>query len=264
MFSSLAKNKTVNPELTAFVNNVLEQAFYDNVSEIHLTPGRYDTQVHRQVDGILSPVFFLPQKFHEPAIAYFKNAGERFKVALPQNNIVCRVAFVLTEYGEEAVLKLTEEAPVVKALPALGVLNRGGMILIIGPAGSGKTSMLYSLLAALNTPARNVCLLSEITRLEPMLAGVNHSYFNPAKGYFSANSLRAILRQMPDVVAIDELADRETADIALQAALKKMPIIATLQADNPDAAREQLSHWGFSDATVASAVREIISREPHS
>ncbi|OGF26940.1 hypothetical protein A2242_02905 [Candidatus Falkowbacteria bacterium RIFOXYA2_FULL_47_9] len=268
MFSPAIQNTTAAAELDAFIRKLLAQAFYDNVLEIHLIPNRYDTQICRNVDGVLSPAFFLPKKFHEPAIEYFKKE-ERLVLAIPESRIVCRVSFLPTEYGEEAVLKLAEANPAVRELSELNFsadesarlqkqLNQGGMMIITGPAGSGKTTTLYSLLATLNEHTRNVCLLSEMSVPEPTLAGVNHSYFNSSKGYGPAAGLRAILRQIPDVIAIDELADRETADIALQAALKKLPVLATLPSENFTAARKQLADWGFSNATITSAVRTNI------
>ena len=88
-----------------------------------------------------------------------------------------------------------------------------------------------------------------------MLAGVNHSYFNISKGYSPTSGLRAILRQIPDVIAIDELTDRETADIARQADWKKILLLATLSSEDTAAARAQLADWRFANVTIVPTAR---------
>lgn len=240
--------------ITKMVAVILRHAVEGRASDIHIEPGRDKLRVRFRVDGVLYTSLLLPADVHSAIISRVKIMSNlkidetripqdgRFHVRVMSKEIDVRVATFPTTFGEKAALRILDPEVGIKTLPDLGLTGRNlealdrairkpyGMIIISGPTGSGKSTTLYAILNILNEESRNIVSLED--PVEYFIAGVNQSNVRPEIGYDFASGLRQILRQDPDIIMVGEVRDKETAQLAVHAALTGHLVLTTLHTNN--------------------------------
>ncbi len=268
------------------VNQIIRRAVESRASDIHLEPGEQSLRVRYRVDGALREVDPPPAALRAAVVSRVKimaklNIAEqrlpqdgRIQIAVAGREIDMRVATVPTLAGEGAVLRLLDRSGLVLDYDGLGfdaevqagldalIARPNGIVLVTGPTGSGKTTTLYALVTRLNEEARKIVTIED--PVEYQLAGVTQIQVKAGIGLTFAHGLRSILRQDPDVIMIGEIRDRETAEIAVQAALTGHLVLATLHTNSAAAAIDRLRDMGVEDylivATLAGAVAQRLVR----
>ncbi|MDP3900165.1 MAG: type II/IV secretion system protein [bacterium] len=268
--------------IVRIIDTILEQAFYEGASDIHIEPEEKQTLIRYRVDGILSNVMTLPKKAHSSLIARIKVLANlkvdehrlpqdgRFKVVNSKTKISFRVSIIPASYGEKIVMRLLNETAKVLSLEELGLQPQSmesvkrnikkphGMILVTGPTGSGKTTTLYTIINILNTPDVNISTIED--PIEYHIEHVNQSQVNPKIGYTFASGLRAFLRQDPDIIMVGEIRDNETAEIAVHAALTGHLVLSTLHTNDALTTLPRLLEMGVAPFLVSSTTNIIIAQ----
>lgn len=265
-----------------FVSNLLSQAFDERASDVHVEPGEHLMQVRFRVDGILYRRFELPiGRF--PAIASRIKIISNMDIAerrLPQDGRVglrmsgmevdLRVSTAPGVYGESIVLRLLPKEERGFDLDSLGMaadhlemlkewINTPyGIVLVTGPTGSGKSTTLYSALAAINDHKKKIITVED--PVEYYLEGITQIQAHSEIGYTFARALRSIMRQDPDVVMIGEIRDKETADIAVQASLTGHLVVSTLHTNNSISSFTRLIDMGVDPFLVATPVVGVMAQ----
>ena len=263
------------------VNALVEEAIVMEASDIHVEPLENIIRIRFRLDGVLRPMHNLPKGLHQPLLARLKilsdlDIAER---RLPQDgrmkidgfpHVDIRVAILPCLFGEKAVLRLLNQSGLALHLTNLGLdqpdLDRVttalespyGMILVTGPTGSGKTTTLYSALQFLNTPHTNIVTVED--PVEFQIQGINQLQIHEEIGLSFSMGLRSFLRQDPDVMMVGEIRDRETAQIAIQAALTGHRVLSTLHTMNGPGAITRLIDMGIEPFLVSSAISLIVGQ----
>ncbi len=264
------------------VEAVLNRAIADRASDLHIEPMEGNTRVRERIDGVLRQTAEIPRELHEAVVARIKimsNLDIAEKRA-PQDGRIAyriggqdydlRVSTYPSVHGEKVVLRILEKSTERFDLQKLGleesvltqlrrVIERPyGMMIVCGPTGSGKTTTLYAALSHLNTPERNIITIED--PVEYQLPGITQANVNARAGLTFATGLRAILRQDPDVVLVGEIRDRETAVIAVEAALTGHMVFSTLHANEAAGAPGRLIEMGVEPFLLASALVGVLSQ----
>jgi len=261
------------------VNLIFVEALRRRASDIHLEPLEKKFRVRFRIDGVLYEIVSPPKRIEKAVIARIKlmakmNLAEK---RLPQDGRIMldisgrpidfRVSTLPGIYGESVVLRILDKTSMLKSLEDLGFLEydlkrwndllrySGGIILVTGPTGSGKTTTLYASLQKLNTIDRK--LMTAEDPVEYQIPGINQTPVNAEIGLTFANVLRAFLRQSPDVILVGEIRDRETADIALRAALTGHLVFSTLHTNDAPSAITRLIDMGMPPFLIASSVQGV-------
>jgi len=264
------------------VNALLAQAMRDEASDIHVEPGEDRLAVRFRLDGILHDVLTPPARLAPRLAARVKvmaglDVAEhrlpqdgRIRLRVAGRDVDVRVSVVPTAFGERVVLRLLDRAATRLGLAELGLAPRvaagfervlghaHGIVLVTGPTGSGKTTTLYAALRRLATGERNIMTIED--PIEYQLPGIGQMQTNPRIGLGFAAGLRAVLRQDPDVILVGEIRDRETVEIALQAALTGHLVFSTLHTNDACAAVTRLLDMGIEPFLIASAVRAVLAQ----
>jgi general secretion pathway protein E len=264
------------------VNALLFEAARLGASDVHVEPAERHLVVRFRIDGVLQPVLSPSRRFQAAIAARVKimarlDIGERrlpqdgrFSVRIGPRALDVRVSVVPTAFGERVVLRLLDRTTAQRDLAGLGFDNdvlaplgrllgaSHGLVLVTGPTGSGKTTTLYAALARLALDERNVMTIED--PIEYQLPGVSQMQVSPAIGLDFATGLRAILRQDPDVVLVGEIRDRETAEIALQAALTGHLVLATLHTNDAATAITRLLDMRLEPFLIASSLLGIVAQ----
>ena len=194
----------------------------------------------------------------------------RFTVRIQERDIDLRVSSLPTVYGEKIVLRLLEKSGSLLTPEAIGLSGsdlekynalmkiRSGVLLIAGPTGSGKTSTMYAMINQLNTREVNLVTLED--PVEYNIAGINQVQINEKTGMTFANGLRAILRQDPDVIAVGEIRDGETAQIAMRAAITGHIVLSTVHTNDALGTIERLLDIGVEPYLISSALKGVVSQ----
>ncbi|MCD6221504.1 type II/IV secretion system protein [bacterium] len=261
------------------VNLIFVEALRRRASDIHLEPLEKKFRVRFRIDGVLYEIVSPPKRVEKAVIARIKlmakmNLAEK---RLPQDGRIMldisgrpidfRVSTLPGIYGESVVLRILDKTTMLKSLESLGFLEydlkrwndllrySGGIILVTGPTGSGKTTTLYASLQKLNTIDRK--LMTAEDPVEYQIPGINQTPINAEIGLTFANVLRAFLRQSPDVILVGEIRDKETADIALRAALTGHLVFSTLHTNDAPSAITRLIDMGMPPFLIASSVQGV-------
>ncbi|MHC4916660.1 MAG: GspE/PulE family protein [Planctomycetota bacterium] len=263
------------------VKAVLDAALEAGASDVHFEPLGDGLAVRLRLDGVLQDAAALPAELSAPVVARLKVlAGlATYRTEVPQDGRVSREGSDLrlstypTVRGEKAVVRLfarsAEEFRLdALSLPAevLGALQmalsaREGLILFTGPAGSGKTTTIYAALQHLRGVERVPRQIVSIEDpVECLLPGVTQTEVNPPAGLTFANCLRSVLRQDPEVIAVGEIRDRETADLAVEAALTGHLVITTLHAGTAAGVFARLVEMGLEPSAVTSVARLAVAQ----
>lgn len=236
--------------VTKIVAVILKHAVDGNASDVHIEHMGEKVRVRFRVDGVMYTSLILPANVHSAIVARIKILSNlkldekrkpqdgRFSALMDKRKIDFRVSTFPAYYGEKVVMRILDPSKGVRSMADMGLDEKQtailkealnvpyGMILITGPTGSGKSTTLYTMLSELDREKRNVISLED--PVEYNIQGVNQSQVRPEIGYTFANGLRSILRQDPDIIMVGEIRDKETAQLAVQAALTGHLVFSTL------------------------------------
>ncbi|MBI2609841.1 type II/IV secretion system protein [Candidatus Giovannonibacteria bacterium] len=259
--------------ITKMVAVMLKHATEGRASDIHIEPTREQMRVRFRVDGILYTSLILPKKVHEAIVSRIKILTNmqldekrkpqdgRFSARVDDRDIDFRVSTFPTYFGEKVAIRILDQQSGVGTLGALGldgrnleVVNEGlkrpyGMVLITGPTGSGKSTTLYAMLQLLNQERYNIVSLED--PIEYHIEGVNQSQVRPEIDYDFASGLRSILRQDPDTIMVGEIRDKETAQLAIHAALTGHLVLSTLHTNTAIGVIPRLIDMGVEPYLIA-------------
>jgi general secretion pathway protein E len=263
--------------IVSIVDWLLQYAFNQRASDIHIEPRREQGNVRFRIDGVMHQVYEIPANITAAVISRIKIMG-RLDVAekrKPQDGriktrssggaeIELRLSSMPTAFGEKLVLRIFDPDVLVKDFSALGFENKEseiwnqmikqpyGIILVTGPTGSGKTTTLYSSLKQLATPEVNVCSVEDPVELvEPSF---NQMQVQHNIGLDFANGVKTLLRQDPDIIMIGEIRDRETAEMAVQAALTGHLVLSTLHTNDAPSAIARLTEIGVPPYLISATL----------
>jgi type IV pilus assembly protein PilB len=264
------------------VSDILKNAVSQKASDIHIEPEKNRLRVRYRVDGDLASVLFLPQEIHQPVLTRVKIICDmkidetrvpqdgRFSAFIGGRQIDFRVATFPTSSGEKVAIRILDPDTGLQGLEDLGFSSWNleivknslkkpfGMILVTGPTGSGKTTTLYAGLQILNQDSVNIITLED--PVEYFINGVNQSQVIPEIGYTFAFGLRSILRQDPNVIMVGEIRDKETAELAIHAALTGHIVLSTLHTNNAVSAIPRLLDLGAQRFLIPSTISIIIAQ----
>ncbi len=282
--SSLERAATAVEEgpIVKMVNMLIAQAIADRASDIHVEPMERDLRIRYRVDGVLHEVMRSPKNIQAGLISRLKVMAEiniaerripqdgRIGLTVSGKSVDLRVATLPTVYGEKVVIRILDKSSVLLKLEDLGFLDSSfeqyrqaftrpyGAILVTGPTGSGKSTTLYATLNILNHPDRNIITVED--PVEYRLSGINQMQINTRAGLSFASALRSILRADPDIVLVGEVRDRETALIAIEAALTGHLVLTTLHTNDAPSALPRLIEMGVEPYLVASAIDCVVAQ----
>ncbi len=265
-----------------FVNLLLEYAYYNRASDVHIEPYEEKTVVRFRIDGILHQVLEFPKRLHDYFLTRIKILSRmrtdehmaaqdgKFQFKLPEETVDVRVSVVPIAQGENIVMRLLSARQKQLNLSNLGlsrfnlsrikkaIKNPHGMVLVVGPTGSGKTTTLYEILKKLNTREVHIATIEDPVEYD--IEGVSQIQVNTKTNLSFSEGLRAIVRQDPDIIMVGEIRDTETARIAVNSALTGHLVLSTLHANNSAAALPRLLDMGVEPFLIASTINVIISQ----
>jgi general secretion pathway protein E len=278
-----------------FVNSLLTQAIKEGASDIHIEPFEKELVVRFRIDGVMYEVVKPPARLQASIVSRVKimaglNIAEkripqdgRIRTRMAGREIDLRVSTLPVRHGERVVMRILEKGTVFNleqvgmgrdTLEAFRKLIRlpHGILLVTGPTGSGKTTTLYSALSEINDPDKNILTIEDPIEYE--LRGIGQTQVNPKIDLTFASTLRAHLRQDPDVILVGEIRDVETADNAVQASLTGHLVFSTLHTNDAPTAFSRLTDMGVEPFLVSSSLVAVLAqrlvrrlcpvcREPH-
>jgi general secretion pathway protein E len=273
---------TNDEHVIAAVDYLLNYAFEQRASDIHLQPRQRDAGIRFRIDGILHEIESIPLSVHAAVVSRIKvlagmNIAERrrpqdgrIKTQRQQGEVELRVSSMSTAYGEKVVVRVFDPSVLMTDLKDLGfssdererferwITCPNGLILVTGPTGSGKTTTLYSTLRYLSGPEINITTVEDpIEMVDGRFCQVQ---VNPQIDVTFANALRTILRQDPDIIMVGEVRDAETAAMAVQAALTGHLVFSTLHTRNAAGAITRLVELGVEPFLLSSVLRGVVAQ----
>lgn len=264
------------------VSTILEYAVTSRASDVHIEPQEDRIRVRYRIDGILYDRLSLPKSVQEAVISRIKILSDmkidehrtpqdgRFNFRVEDKEVDLRISVLPTVFGEKIVMRLLRKSGGVPSLEELGLsgpslknletsmLRPHGIIIVVGPTGSGKTTTLYSVLNKLNTTRVNIMTLED--PVEYQMPGINQVQINPAVGLTFATGLRAFLRQDPNIILVGEIRDNETTELAIQAALTGHLVFSTLHTSNAAGALPRLVDLGAERFLLASTMTAVLGQ----
>lgn len=268
--------------IVRLVNLLISQAVIDRASDIHIEPSGNDVRVRYRIDGVLHEVMRPPKNIQAGILSRLKvmadiNIAERrvpqdgrINTVIEGRPVDLRVATLPTVNGEKIVMRILDKSTALLRLSDLGFLPESmaayersfrkpyGTILVTGPTGSGKSTTLYATLNILNDESKNVITVED--PVEYQLEGINQVQVNVKAGLTFASALRSILRSDPDIVLLGEVRDRETAIIAIEAALTGHLVLSTLHTNDAASTPSRLVEMGVEPFLVGSAIDCIVAQ----
>ena len=267
----------------ALVNLIILRAVKEKASDIHIEPFGEDTlKVRYRIDGILHDVMSLPRNLQLPVISRIKIMSDldiaerrlpqdgRIQVNVGGRNINIRVSILPAVTGESAVLRILDPSSILLDLDSLGfspdilpdflslIKKPNGIILVTGPTGSGKSTTLYTTLNLLNSTEKKIMTIED--PVEYRLKGITQVQAKPKIGLTFAAGLRSFLRQDPDIMLVGEIRDKETAEIAVQAALTGHIVLSTLHTNDAPSSVIRLIDMGIEPFLISSSVIGVIAQ----
>ncbi len=264
------------------VNSMLSEAVRMRASDVHIESATDQVRVRYRIDGVLHDVNTPPKALQGPIISRIKIMGNlniaekrlpqdgRLQLVVEHRPLDVRISILPSTHGESIVMRLLDRSQPIRGLQEMGLLPEDqrtweslierphGMVLVTGPTGSGKTTTLYGAMAMLNQPDRKLITVED--PVEYQLAGVNQVSVKATIGLTFAAGLRAMLRQAPDVIMVGEIRDRETAQIAIQAALTGHLVLSTLHTNDAPSAITRLIDMGIPAFLVASTLQGVLAQ----
>jgi type IV pilus assembly protein PilB len=264
------------------VHSIIAEAIEQGASDIHIDPGEGDMRVLLRIDGVLSQTATLKRSMATNVISRVKIMSEmdiserrvpqdgRFALTVGGRRVDVRVTTLPLVYGEGAYLRILDKGVTVRGLESLGmqrteqdrfayaIARPNGAVLVTGPTGSGKSTTLYAALGAINDGSRSILTIED--PVESRIAGVKQMQVAPKAGMTFAGGLRAMLRADPDVIMVGEIRDRETAHIAVEAALTGHLVLSTLHTRDAPSALGRLIDMGIEPFLISSAIDCIVAQ----
>ena len=268
--------------VTKIVATILRYAIEGHSSDIHIEPTSTKTRVRFRMDGNLHTSLELPGRVHEAVVARIKILAKlrldekrkpqdgRFSKIVDKRRIDFRVSTFPTEFGEKVVMRILDQSNSTTTLDSVGFSPSElaevrammeapyGIILIAGPTGSGKSTTLFAMLSELDREKNNVVSLEDPVEYE--IPGVAQSQVRPEIGYTFASGLRSILRQDPDIIMVGEIRDKETAVLAVQAALTGHLVFSTIHTNTATGAIPRLVDMGVDPFLIAPTLVAVIGQ----
>lgn len=275
-------NEFNSAPIAKIVNTIVEFGIKSRASDIHIEPQDLKTRVRYRIDGILMEKLSLPRSIHDSLISRIKILGGmkidekripqdgRFHYKLGEEEVDLRVSSLPTVHGEKIVSRLLRKTGGLPSLDKLGldgvqlkrfeegIARSYGIVLVTGPTGSGKTTTLYSVLSRLNTKAVNIVTLED--PVEYQIEGINQVQINPQAGLTFATGLKSFLRQDPNIILVGEIRDKETTQLAIQAALTGHLVFSTLHTNDAATAVPRLIDLGGEPFLIASVLSTIMGQ----
>ena len=278
-----AITESAKAPIISLVNLIILRAFKEKASDIHIEPFSNENIIVRyRVDGILYDAMYLPRKLHLAVISRIKIMSDldiaerrlpqdgRIQVNIQERKINIRVSVLPTVNGEGAVLRMLNPTSIKLELGSLGfskdmipkikslLKNPNGIILVTGPTGSGKTTTLYTILNILNSMEKKIMTIED--PVEYKLKGINQVQTKPKIGLTFATGLRSFFRQDPDIMLVGEIRDKETAEIAVQAALTGHLVLSTLHTNDAPSSVIRLIDMGIEPFLISSSAIGVIAQ----
>lgn len=275
---TLAQDSPISKVLSA----ILEYAAGNGASDIHIEPLEKELKIRCRIDGVLREVMKLPKVTEPPLVSRVKILANlkidehrlpqdgQFTVNAAGHDIDLRIAISPVVWGEQVVIRLLDKSGTSLKLEDMGYKGRAlrtirralehpnGMVLTSGPTGSGKSTSMYALLQEIKSDDINIVTLED--PVEYKMQGINQIQVNADVGLTFASGLRSILRQDPDVVMVGEIRDKETATLAVQAALTGHLVFSTLHTNSAAGILPRLLDMGIEPFLIASTVRTVIGQ----
>ena len=264
------------------INSIIERAYEENASDIHFEPTKGDMIVRIRVDGILHKILTIPSDLKDSATSRLKvmshiNITEkripqdgRAVMMLNGKEVDMRFSTLPTIYGEKTVIRLLSGDASMLNRAGIGMpeaesgkldkllATTSGVILIVGPTGSGKSSTMYTLAQELISESTNLITLEDPVEIK--FEGATQVQINEKVGMTFASALRSVLRQDPDIICVGEIRDGETAEIAMRAAMTGHLVLSTIHTEDAFSAIDRLKDMGVEPYLIGGAVRGIISQ----
>ena len=264
------------------VNSIVERAVTEGASDIHLDPAESQMRVRMRIDGVMCTVMTVPKELQSSVLARIKIMGGmditerrvpqdgRAGVTVHEKEFDLRISTLPTIYGEKVVIRLLDKNASLLTSDSIGLtggdlekyrtlMNRPlGVLLLSGPTGSGKTSTMYTMLREVNTEEVNLMTLED--PVEYNIDGINQTQINEKAGMTFAGGLRSILRQDPDIIAVGEIRDGETAEIAMRAAITGHRVFSTIHTNSALATINRLRDIGVPNYLIADALSGVIAQ----
>jgi type IV pilus assembly protein PilB len=280
--SVLADEADSDAPVIKLVHSIVAQAIQQGASDIHINPEEGDTRVLFRVDGVLAPAATVKRKMAMGVVSRIKIMADldiserrvpqdgRFALTVDGRRVDIRVVTLPLVYGEGSVMRILDKGVVVNGLDSLGmqeaeqkrfeyaIKRPNGAVLVTGPTGSGKSTTLYAALNALNDGERSILTIED--PVEKRIAGIKQMQIAPKAGVTFDVGLRSMLRADPDVIMVGEIRDRETAHIAIEAALTGHLVLSTLHTRDAPSALGRLIDMGIEPFLVSSAVDCIVAQ----
>ena len=264
------------------VDTLLRHAIAQNASDIHIEPQEDTLVIRYRIDGLLHDAMVLPRAAHAGMVARIKVLASlrldekrlpqdgRFAIESSGERVSFRVSILPTYYGEKVVIRILRERQSGFTLEKLGfhgtaleqlhdsMRRTTGLILTTGPTGAGKSTTLYTLLDLLNTPDVNISTVED--PIEYQMQRINQTQVQPDIGFTFASGLRSLVRQDPDIIMVGEIRDKETASLAINAALTGHLVLSTLHTNSAAGAIPRLLDMGIEPFLLVSTLRVIIGQ----
>jgi type IV pilus assembly protein PilB len=278
----LAEEADRDAPVIKLVHSIIAQAIQQGASDIHVSPEEGDAKVLFRVDGVLTPAATIKRRMVPGVVSRIKIMGDldiaerrvpqdgRFALTIEGRRVDIRVVTLPLVYGESVVLRILDKGVTVQDLQSLGMesaaLSRfeqaiakpNGAVLVTGPTGSGKSTTLYGALSVLNDGERSILTIED--PVEQRIAGVKQMQIAPKAGVTFDVGLRSMLRADPDVIMVGEIRDRETAHIAVEAALTGHLVLSTLHTRDAPSALGRLTDMGIEPFLVSSAIDCVVAQ----
>jgi type IV pilus assembly protein PilB len=271
-----------DPPVVQYVNSLIVQAVNDSASDIHVQPKQDSVDLQLRIDGTLYSINSPPKAMLSAIVTRIKIMAHldiaehrlpqdgRFKLKVGSSEIDLRVSCFPTIYGESVLMRILNTSSPLKGLEQLGfsagdlerfrelIRSAYGLILVTGPTGSGKTTTLYTAINEIKSSDKNIITLED--PVEYRMRDIQQSQVNPAIGFSFARGLRSILRQDPDVIMVGEIRDKETAEIAIHAALTGHLVFSTLHTNDAAGATVRLINMGVEPFLITSSLLGVLAQ----
>lgn len=277
-----SEKEAANPPVIRFVNLLLSQAVKSRASDIHIEPREKAISIRMRIDGLLHDMVSPPAKIRSAVVVRIKILSKmdiaehrlpqdgRFKIKTASHDIDVRVSVIPTIHGEKVVMRILDSSAVDHNIDRLGfepnlldmfknILSQPyGIIVVTGPTGSGKSTTLYSVLNYLRNPRKNITTVED--PVEYRLDGINQIQVKPEINLDFALTLRAILRQDPDIILVGEIRDKETVEIAIKASLTGHLVLSTFHTNDAPSAVSRFVYMGIKPYLLASTLNLVIAQ----
>lgn len=281
-FKAWTGGRAEDTPIIKLLNQLIQRAYRNNASDIHIEPHENNTVVRMRMDGAMREFVTLQKRVHMPLVARIKILGDmdiaerrlpqdgHFQMQIDGETVNTRVSVIPTVYGEKAVIRLLSGNQPIQYADTFGMNHEdyqklrqmldapNGLIYLTGPTGSGKTTTLYLVLQELAKRPVNICTIED--PVEKNLPGISQCQVNLKKGLTFENGLRALLRQDPDIIMIGETRDKETAAISVRAAVTGHLVLSTLHTNDAASSIIRLKDMGVEPYLTASSLVGIVAQ----